>query len=292
MFQRCVIRTTTRRVPLRRQFSTYDWRRDHAIFNARCSEAADEHPSSKHTTAVSSHDLSVEAMSLLDLRVDEVPGIELQLATENESCDAVFFELLVGDGASGDAPLSMSLDEDGKGGAMVRVSGSLPSGGATLRGVIPEKFGVKIQSAATPIVLARLEGPLTIQAQGGSVKADKVSEGPVSIKSGGGAVECRVLNCDAQIATEGGDFSSQRMQGLDFVVCTGDGTVDVSAMYGNTIKVNHCTGTLCGANAIYWPLSSSANLDRLTGALSGTNRGWIHRCGKPKRCHRAAERHR
>ena len=227
-----------------RRLSTYDWRRDHAIFNARCSEAGgDEQLSPTHTLAVSSHELAVEAMATLDLRVRDVPGIEVVLATENESCDAAFFELLVGE--ESDDALTMSVGDDGHGGAVVHVSGSLPRDGATLRGVIPEKFGVKVASAATPIVLARLEGPLDIRAEGGTVKADKVSEGPVSIHSGGGDVECRVLNCDAKIQTQGGAFSSKRMQGLEFCVETGDGAVDVSALYGNEVEV--CTEKNCRA---------------------------------------------
>jgi len=196
--------------------------------------------------AIASSELSVEAMESLNLDIKVPFGgpIHVLLATENETCDFAGFELLVTEGSDTATSLDLLVESNGKGGATVEVSGTAPDTGATLKAMIPEKFSIAVASGGGNVSVARIEGKVSINTEGGDISMDKVSEGPATLESGGGNVEARVLNCDADIKTLGGAFKSKRMQGLDFLVKTGDGDIDVAAMYATTIKVETEAGAI------------------------------------------------
>merc|ERR1712070_1072484 len=117
-----------------RALSTYDWRRDHAIFHARCSEASDESVvldshSGSGLTAVAAASLDVEPMSLLTLRVDG--EMQVEIATENEKCIRASLEIV----APGlmESDVELHANPDGRGGVAVAASHAEQSTGSALR---------------------------------------------------------------------------------------------------------------------------------------------------------------
>jgi len=236
-----------------RPLSTYDWRRDHAVFNARCSEA-DDGPSAvasdgRKLSRISSATVPVSPMALLKLTTQG--DTQVVIATENEKCEEASFEIVAIE-PSTSSTAALSVEPDGRGGVLVSVRDCQDLEGAQLRALIPEKFCVEVMSQGRDVSLARLEGSAVLHTQGGSITMDKVSEGPIELASGGGSVDCRVINCDAKIDTAGGDFSSKRMQGLNFQVSTAAGNIDVGALYATAAKVRTTSGaiTLGSINAL------------------------------------------
>jgi len=234
-------------VSMRRWRSTYDWRRDHAIFNARCEERLDGEPFSQRDdlNTVARASSSVSPMELL--RLDVIGNVQVEVQTENQKCTDASFELLapVGSTAGIDAEGLLSVTPNGRGGLEVQAVVDEVLEGALLQALIPEKFSLAVTTTGEGnVIVARLEGGASIRTQGGSISMDKVSEGPVELQSNGGDIECRVINCNAKVDSGDGSFSSKRMQGLEFDVSTGSGSVDVGAMYADVVKVESSSGPI------------------------------------------------
>eukprot|EP00466_Bigelowiella_natans_P019858 jgi/Bigna1/137135/aug1.37_g11843 len=205
---------------------------------------------------------------VLDLAGDPAGSDGVVLSTENENCDMVEFSLIMenkegGENSEKHLEEPFEMESDGIGGVRLRAR---LSAGQKLVGLIPEKFSVDARTSGAGFSMARIEGGVNVDTglvftfsillilelmifkyrswttvmvtpDGGNITLDKVSEGPCQLKSGGGKINARVINGDAHIRTQGGEFVSKRMTGMRYDVDAEEGVADVRALYATQIRV-------------------------------------------------------
>jgi hypothetical protein len=186
-------------------------------------------------------------------------ALDLLIRTEDQHCDTIEFEGGVG---TCDA-LGVRLRTHGGAQTELAASAAAPGGSSAgaLRGLIPEKYNVDIESGGGNVELGRLEGSAVITTVrpytllgllaaralrvawptyhwvvclswqgGGDIALDKITSAEICLSSGGGAVSARVLQGLVRIDSAGGHMQLQRLVAPTAELDAGSGTVDCRAL--------------------------------------------------------------
>ena len=194
---------------------------------------------SASAAAAGSASLAVVPQGTLTVRT---AGVSLAIATETEKCDAIRFD------AEGSLdPEGLRLDARGELAAELLAAAAEP--GATprprLRGLIPAKYNVDVESRGGDVQMGFLEGAATIDSGGGDIALDKVTSLEILLTSSGGDIAARVLQGIVQIDAASpapgaptaahGAVKVQRLVSPTVGISAGE--VDCAALYADSYAI-------------------------------------------------------
>eukprot|EP01043_Picozoa_sp_COSAG02_P014467 COSAG02_NODE_597_length_19775_cov_28.914312_5_plen_196_part_00 len=144
--------------------------------------------------------LDVQPEGTLKVRTN---ALDLSIATETEHCNSISFDSCANSDPAAPTVRGLKLTADGEHSAELvgRVDAAFQSrmddGGGVgryrplLRGLIPAKYNVDIETKGGNVELGFLEGAATIDTQGGNIQVDKITSAEIHLASAGGDVAAR-----------------------------------------------------------------------------------------------------
>ena len=227
---------------------------------------------SASAAAAGSASLAVVPQGTLTVRTT---GVDLAIATETEKCDAIRFD------AEGSLdPEGLRLDARGELAAELLAK---TEPGATerprLRGLIPAKYNVDVESRGGDVQMGFLEGAAAIDSGGGDIALDKVTSLEILLTSGGGDIAARVLQGIVQIDAASpapdaptaahGAVTVQRLVSPTVGISAGE--VDCAALYADSYAIRtHGADVRLGSSHGREPSTiESAGGDVTIGSLEG-----------------------
>lgn len=144
--------------------------------------------------------LAVKPEGTLKVRTD---ALDLSIATETEHCNSISFDSCATSDPAGPAVRDLKLTAEGEDSAELvghvdvaartwaEDRGGVGRHRPLLRGLIPAKYNVDIETKGGNVELGFLEGAANIDTQGGNIQVDKITSAEIHLASAGGDVAAR-----------------------------------------------------------------------------------------------------